>query len=260
MNTTIFPITAFQDNYLWLFHEPESNRAVVVDPGDAEPVEAALEKFNLILDTILLTHHHLDHTGGLEALCRKRQVRVIGPGKQRFPRVTHPVKAGDHFVAAELEFQVLDVPGHTSDHIAYYSNPGEEPPLLFCGDTLFAAGCGRLFEGTAEQMYQSLNKLGGLPDETRVFCAHEYTLDNLAFALAVEPESQQLKQRLKHVVALRNSGKPTVPSTIGEEKQTNPFMRPHMQSVRESVSNWQNSSLDNPVEVFAATRRWKDEF
>ncbi len=257
----IYTIEAFQDNYIWLFSHDASNSAAVVDPGDADPVIQALEEHNLTLDYILITHHHHDHTGGVNRLIRKYPNLVVyGPKSNHFQDVNQVMKEGDNVELNGLHFEVLNVAGHTLDHIAYFARPTGEPPLLFCGDTLFAGGCGRVFEGTPQQMYGSLQKLTELPPETRVFCAHEYTLANLTFAKAVEPDNRALLERYDDAHQLRQSGKPTVPSAIGIELETNPFLRCQSQAVKDSAERFAGHHLDDEVNVFKTIRAWKDNF
>ena len=259
MSLIVETIPAFQDNYLWLFFRPEDRKGWVVDPGDATPVLNRLRELDCDLVGILVTHQHPDHIGGIPQLLEHYpDIPVVGPAD--IPLVSQPVKEGDCVTAAGTEFEVLAVPGHTLNHLAFYAKAGSDTPLLFCGDTLFAGGCGRLFEGTPEQMYSSLNKLAALPDNTQVYCAHEYTLANLAFAQAVEPENPALKTRVEQANALRNQQIPTVPSTIGLEKQTNPFLRTASQELRMNVSEHTGINPADPVGLFAATRRWKDNF
>jgi hydroxyacylglutathione hydrolase len=256
----VIPIPAFRDNYLWLFHRPGDSRAYVVDPGDARPVAAALAEHGLSLAGILITHHHPDHIGGIDALLRQWPVPVYGPAGGTVPQVTQPV--GDEVwltLDNQLTFRVMAVPGHTLDHIAYYCEQ-TEGPVLFCGDTLFAGGCGRLFEGTAAQMYASLTTLRRLPNTTRVYCAHEYTLANLAFARAVESDNRALSDRIKNEQAKRERGEPTVPSTIGLEKTTNPFLRCDHDSVKQAAEAHSGQTLHAPEQVLAAVRQWKDSF
>lgn len=251
------PIPAFQDNYIWCLDDGE--RAVVVDPGEAEPVIETLRERGLRLGAILVTHHHFDHVGGIGQLLDWQQVPVYGP-EVSSPHVDHPLQPGDRFQLFDVEFRVIAVPGHTLDHIALYAEHFPGGPALFCGDTLFAAGCGRLFEGSPEQMFQSLGRLAELPRETQVFCAHEYTLNNLRFAAAVEPDNEQLMHRRREMERLRAGKQPTVPSRLADELATNPFLRCAEPSVRAAAANYANMDDLSAVETFAAVRRWKDDF
>lgn len=256
----VIPVPAFNDNYLWLFHRHGDTRAYVVDPGDAGPVEAALQERNLDLGAILITHHHLDHIGGIDKLLESRDIPVYGPAAGSVPQVTKGLTEGDKLVLDEgLEFQVLAVPGHTLDHLAYFSESSDSP-VLFCGDTLFAAGCGRLFEGSAEQMHQSLGKLRQLPDNTLVYCAHEYTMSNLKFAVAVDGDNVQLKKRIDIEQAKRDREQPTVPSTIALEKSTNPFLRWDDPAIKAAAESYLGRQLNSEAEVLGAIREWKDNF
>lgn len=249
----IVPISALKDNYIWTLRD--AKHAAVVDPGEAGPVLDYLAREQLTLVAILATHHHPDHVGGIDALLKQRMVPVFGPRKEPIPGMTHPVTEGDSVSIPELgaSFSVLDIPGHTRAHVAYYGLDS-----LFCGDTLFACGCGRLFEGTAEQMYASLQKLLALPDETKVYCGHEYTLANIQFARAVEPHNEALAAREADEQKLRAVGKPTLPSTVGREKATNPFLRCLEPAVIDSANKYLGSRLTDPVRVFAAIRDWKN--
>ncbi|MEO8936623.1 MAG: hydroxyacylglutathione hydrolase [Burkholderiaceae bacterium] len=260
---TVVPVNAFKDNYLWLLCR--GGDAVVVDPGDAGPVEEALADRGLTLRAILLTHHHADHVGGVRALLASRpSLPVYGPAGEAIAGVTVRLEEGDRVVigAPALSFDVIDVPGHTRGHIAYFQrrDAGTTTPLLFCGDTLFAAGCGRLFEGTAAQMHASLSKLAALPPSTRVYCAHEYTLSNLRFARAVEPDSAALASRIVDADATRARGEPTIPSTIALERSTNPFLRTAEPPVRAAVERHSPGASSSQVATFAALRQWKDTF
>ena len=254
----IQPIPAFDDNYIWLLADPDSRAACVVDPGDAAPVIGVLEAQGLELVSVLVTHHHFDHVGGLPDLAEKYSPLVYGPENPAIEGIHKRLGSGDQIQVLGVDFQVICVPGHTLDHIAYF-HKGDEP-LLFCGDTLFAGGCGRLFEGTPGQMHKSLDSLAQLPDETRVYCAHEYTLANLRFASAVEPENEQVAARLKRAQHLRNQGEPTVPSTIAEERATNPFLRCEVAAVQDNLRREARLTGTAPAEVFASVRAWKDVF
>ncbi len=259
----IQPILAFTDNYIWMFTDPENRHACIVDPGDAAPVIAVLEARKLELATILLTHHHQDHTGGVRALLdRYSEVSVYGPYSDKISTVTMPLLNNATIEVFGRSFTVITVPGHTLDHIAYYSTSVgiDEPGVLFCGDTLFAAGCGRLFEGDPQTMYESLQKLAALPESTLVFCAHEYTLANLGFAHAVEPRNEDILRRIEQSGSARDNRMPTLPSNMGLELRTNPFLRCHNKVVRASASSHRGISNDSEVGIFAALRQWKDNF
>ncbi len=254
MNLLALP--AFADNYIWMLHD--GARAVVVDPGDAAPVVDALERLQLQLAGILVTHHHADHTGGVDALRPRLQGPVYGPARERIPEPFVALKEGDTLQILDLNFRVIDVPGHTSGHIAYAEDSADSP-LLFCGDTLFSAGCGRLFEGTPAQMHQSLSKLAALPASTRVCCTHEYTLSNLRFAAAVEPDSSAIQAHQRHCESLRAEGLPTLPSSMALERRINPFLRCNEPAVVRAVQA-QGEVHDSPVDVLAALRGWKNRF
>ncbi len=255
----VHPVPAFSDNYLWVIHD--GRHAALVDPGDAQPVIDYLTANDLTLTAILCTHHHADHVGGVEAILDFLRLRdaipVYGPASERIPARTRALHEGDHISLPELglDFDVLDVPGHTAGHIAYYGHD-----LLFCGDTLFACGCGRLFEGTPAQMTNSLAKLKRLPGQTKVFCAHEYTMANIKFAEAVEPVNADLKLRKAFCAAKRHRNEPTVPSTIALELATNPFLRWDSEAVIAAAEKRAGHALKADNEVFAVIREWKNNF
>ncbi len=256
----VTPIPAFTDNYIWCLTRPGHSGAVVVDPGDGEAVLAALEKRQLVLEGVLITHHHFDHTGGLDRLLEHTPVPVYGPANPQIPQVSTQLREGDHIEVLGVDWEVIEVPGHTLDHIAFFGTPEGGEPCLFCGDTLFAGGCGRLFEGNPAMMVQSLDKLARLPGATRVFCAHEYTMANLAFAAAVEPGNAALQSRIEHDQGRRDDDLPTVPSTVALELATNPFLRCAEADVAAQMQSRDNVDPEDTVAVFAAVRGWKDNF
>src|SRR5688500_10227543 len=257
----IVPVRAFSDNYIWVIRD--HYHAAVVDPGDASPVLDYLRQEKLQLVAILNTHHHNDHVGGNAGLLREFKVPVYGPEHESIPTVTQPLRECDkeseegcvYLPELSLSLSVLDIPGHTAGHIAYYG-----ANLLFCGDTLFACGCGRLFEGTARQMVNSLEKLADLPRETLIYCGHEYTLNNIRFARVVEPGNKALAERERGVEKLRKQNTPTLPSNIAIEKATNPFLRCDEPEVIRIASNYAGKSLSDHVSVFSALRDWKNHF
>lgn len=263
----LLALPAFDDNYLWMLHD--GVQALVVDPGDAAPVLQALNSHSLRLAGILVTHHHGDHIGGLATLREHApDAPIYAPAEEvasgRIGICTQAVRGGERLALLGLEIEVIDVPGHTAGHIAYFSSPAGEAPLLFCGDTLFSGGCGRLFEGTPAQMLASLQRLAALPDETRVCCAHEYTLSNLRFARTVEPGNAALAAYEQHCQRLRSEGKPTLPAQLASERAINPFLRCEQAEVQASVRDWQQAQSQAPatdlVTLFAGLRQWKNEF
>ena len=251
----IIPIPAFRDNYIWTL--VQGQHAVCVDPGDATPVLAFLQQRGLSLSAILNTHHHWDHTGGNTVLINRSTIPLYGPKHEAIEGLTHKLSEGDEITLTEigLQLRVLDIPGHTAGHIALYNDD-----MLFCGDTLFACGCGRLFEGTPEQMSASLEKLARLNKNTKIYCGHEYTLANITFAKAVEPANKNITDREKREAAKRVANQPTLPSTIGEELETNPFLRCAEPAVIEAAEKYAGKSLNNKIAVFAALREWKNNF
>jgi hydroxyacylglutathione hydrolase len=255
--TQVIPVSAFTDNYIWLIPlGGESRRAAIVDPGEAAPVLAALDELGLEAAAILITHHHADHCGGVAELVAHRAMPVYGPARGRIRGVDHPVRDGEEVVLdGALRLSALEVPGHTLDHVAY-AGAG----LLLCGDTLFSAGCGRLFEGTPGQMLGSLRRLAGLPAETRLYCGHEYTVANLAFASWLEPGNAAVAERMAEARRLRAERRPTLPSTVGEELRVNPFLRCGEPGVIRAAERAAGRALSNEQEVFAVIRRLKDEF
>lgn len=251
---TVKALEAFDDNYIWLIQH--DNDAWVVDPGDASVVNAYLQANTLTLRGILITHHHADHTGGINKLTAHRTVPVYGPQSTKIPSITHPLTDGATFAIGATNMSVIGVPGHTLDHIAYYT-----PGALFCGDTLFSAGCGRLFEGDPAMMLQSLQKLAQLPTDTLIYPAHEYTAANLRFASAVEPDNADVAQRSIDVTELRAVGRPSLPVTLAAELSYNPFLRYSEQSVISMAKQFDsNLNSNDEVAVFAAIRGWKDQF
>ena len=257
----LIALPAFSDNYLWLWQQDQL--AVVVDPGDAAPVLQALADHGLTLAAILVTHHHADHVGGVRELHLATGAQVFGPAHEEVPAPFTPVMHGDHLELLGQTVAVLDVPGHTAGHVAYFLPNAPHSPVLFCGDTLFSGGCGRIFEGTPAQMLASLDSLAALPPTTRVCCAHEYTLSNLRFALAVEPSNTDLQTYMAQCQQLRAQGTPTLPAQLGTELQINPFLRARHPRVRHAVAQHAGlSALEqtDDVAVFAALREWKNDF
>lgn len=256
----ITALPAFSDNYIWLLRDEQHRRCAVVDPGDAAPVERWLDANPAwTLSDILVTHHHHDHTGGVAALKARTGARVYGPATETIPALDTALEDESRLDVLGLELRVLLVPGHTAGHIAYVHDAPDQP-LVFSGDTLFAGGCGRLFEGTPEQMHRSLAPLAALTDETLVYCAHEYTLSNLRFAREVEPTNDALATRFAEVTALRNRNAITLPSNLAMERATNPFLRAGETLIKEKMQERAGAVLDSETAVFAAIRAWKDHF
>lgn len=252
----VTPVPAFKDNYIWLIRSADGRQGALVDPGDARPVFDVLQQERITPVAILITHHHMDHTGGIRSLlARYPQLPVFGPSGEAIPGMTRRLKEGDTVTLTTLnaQFRVLEVPGHTAGHIAYYGEGA-----LFCGDTLFTAGCGRLFEGTPVQMHASLSKISALPADTLVYCAHEYTLENIAFAKWVEPHNPDLLQREKDARAQRQNHEPTVPSPLALEQKTNPFLRFDVPQVIQAAEQFAGRPLGSAAEVFGTVRYWKD--
>ena len=253
----LIPLPAFTDNYIWMLHD--GRKALVVDPGDSQPVLDALQHEGVELHGILVTHHHDDHTGGVEALREATGARVFGPEREPMPEPIQRQADESCVRLLDLNFQVIAVPGHTAGHIAYYAEIDNDAPVLFCGDTLFSGGCGRLFEGTADQMQASLHRLAALPGATRVCCAHEYTLSNLKFAREVEPDNLQLTAYQGQCLALRESGQPTLPSTIKVERQINPFLRSEQPTIVASANRFDATGTVQHG-AFATLRQWKNQY
>jgi hydroxyacylglutathione hydrolase len=257
----IHTIPAFVDNYFWLIQPTTQSKAVyIVDPGIAKPVCDYLEQYDLALEGILLTHHHHDHIDGAVELQETFGVPIYGPDSNRIPQVTKYLYKGDYLLLGALDARILALPGHTLDHIAYFIETPESPPLLFSGDTLFAVGCGRLFDGTAPLLYQALQTIAALPDDTLIYGGHEYTLANIRFALTIEPQNADLKARQLIETQKRAQGIATLPTQLEQERRTNPFLRCHLNSVRTSVERLINTTLTTDVDVFTSLRLLKDRF
>jgi hydroxyacylglutathione hydrolase len=250
---TLIPLPAFEDNYIWVLHD--ARHAVAVDPGDPAPLVAFLNAHRLALAAVLITHHHRDHTGGSTLLRQRYDCAIYGPENPRIPAITHRVHGGDTVTIPELglHFEVLATPGHTLDHLSYIGQG-----CLFCGDTVFGCGCGKLFEGSPAMMATSLDAILTLPDSTRVCCAHEYTLSNIDFAKTVDGDNPALLERERSDRALRARGQPTVPSTLALEKATNPFLRFHTPDMKAFAARYLNRPDPKPAEVFGAIRAAKD--
>lgn len=256
----IHALHAFSDNYIWLLQDLSTRTCAVVDPGDAAPVLAWLEEHpGWRMTDILITHHHHDHVGGVAQIKQVTGARVCGPAHETIPARDVALVDNDRVSVLDLDFTVHAVPGHTLGHIAFYHDDAARP-VLFCGDTLFAAGCGRLFEGTPQQMHTSLERLAALPDATLIYCAHEYTLSNLRFAHAVEPENTDIAERLAQVTQWRAENRISLPSNLALERRTNPFLRTRETSVKEKMDERNGSTHASQTEVFATLRAWKDKF
>lgn len=251
----VIPVKAFNDNYIWLIRPAESNSVIIIDPGDETPVFEALETHGLVPAAIFCTHGCHDHMGGIAALCSRFELPVYGSPKEKVAAVTHNVQQDDVIELLGLSFRVIDVPGHTSGHVAFYGHG-----MVFCGDSLFSAGCGRLYTHRPDLMFESLQKLSKLPANTLVYCAHEYTLDNLAFAETVEPDNGVIRSYIDEIAQKRHSGKPSLPSTIAKELDINPFLRTREPSIQAAASEFNRQPLASEADVFAALRRWKDGF
>ena len=260
LNVTAIP--AFMDNYIWCIFDDHSRQAIIVDPGSAQPVLAFLASKQLQLSAVFITHHHPDHTGGVNQLKAKFDCSVYGYQHAKFKHIDQTFIDGDRFSLLGTSFTVYEVPGHTLDHIAFYSASDDthSKPWLFCGDTLFSGGCGRLFEGSAEQMQASLNTLSKLPETSEIYCAHEYTIANLTFALSLMPENRHLQRYMNECKEKRDRQEPTIPSTIATELKINPFLRSHDQALIQAISALNPGLALTPTNIFSETRKAKDRF
>jgi hydroxyacylglutathione hydrolase len=248
----ILPLPAFNDNYIWLLYDEITHDAWAVDPGDATPVIKTLKQYDLHLKGILVTHHHHDHTDGIASLL-KYTTDIFGSHISAIPHITHPVKEGDQINSSFFKLTVTEIPGHTLDHIAFHNED-----IIFCGDTLFSMGCGKVFEGTPAQMYHSLNKLSQLSEQASIYCGHEYTLANLAFAQMVEPSNTDLSDKINAIKTQRAAGLPSLPAPLSIEKKLNPFLRCDQPSIISAVETHYHKKLNNPVDVFSHLRAWKN--
>ena len=252
---SVKPIKAYQDNYIWLVSTNEGS--IVVDPGESKKILNLIDNNEIDLKGVLITHHHFDHTNGLSDLLNKRGLEVYGP-ENNVNGINNIVKNNDKFTVIGIDFEVIEIPGHTLDHIAFYSfNSGE--PILFCGDTLFSGGCGRVFEGTFDQMFIALKKISKYPKETKIFCGHEYTLSNLKFALAVDENNEDLIEEYDNIKNIVDSGNPSLPTILEKELKINPFLRCDNHHIKNKIVSKFNTS-DDEFEVFCALRQWKDNF
>ena len=251
---SVEPIKAYTDNYIWLVSTNEGS--IVVDPGESKEILNLIDTNKIDLKGVLITHHHYDHTNGLLDLTNKMNLEVYGP--EKIEGINNIVKESDKFSIIGIDFEVIEIPGHTLDHLAFYSF-NDEDPILFCGDTLFAGGCGRVFEGTFEQMFRSLKKISNYPKETKVFCGHEYTLSNLKFALEVDKDNKDLIYEFNNIEKLTSSGIPSLPTNLNRELKMNPFLRCHDIDIKNKVIE-KFDIIDDELEIFTALRKWKDNF
>lgn len=249
----------FHDNYIWLLVNNEKSTVVAVDPGDSSSLEIFLQNNDLVLTDILLTHHHADHIGGVEELSKHYQVRVYGPAQENICGVTNPLYDNQEIFLKNIDtyFKVLSIPGHTLGHIAYYNSKNH---ILFCGDTLFSAGCGRIFEGTAQQMYESLQKINKLPDDTFIYCTHEYTLNNLKFAESIEPDNSDIKNKISEIRNMLEKGQTSLPSKLIDERKFNPFLRCNSASLVKNLQDIMQRKFDDDLQIFTCLRKLKDNF
>ena len=248
-------IKAFSDNYIWLVSTNEGS--IVIDPGESKNIQKLIDEKSIDLKGVLITHHHYDHTNGLEDLLEKNSIDVYGP-ENNINGINYRVNNKDKISIIGIEFEVISIPGHTLDHIGFYSRNNNNP-ILFCGDTLFAGGCGRVFEGTYKQMFDALKKISALPKNTNIYSGHEYTLSNLKFALEVDSENSDLKQEYENVLEKVNSDIPTLPTTLNKELKVNPFLRCDNLSIQKKIAEKFNIS-GGELEIFTALRKWKDNF
>lgn len=256
MSTMIVPISALKDNYIWCIQDPIMHNAWVVDPGDAQPVIHYLHQHHLLLSGILITHHHADHSAGVPELLRYAgDVPVFGAHNSSTRFISYPVREGERIDFNGWLFTVLAIPGHTLDHVAYHG-----AGILFCGDTLFSAGCGKIFEGDAKMMYHSMSQLQALDDQTKIYCGHEYTLSNLSFAQHVDPQNKYITQKIQLVKSIIKKGGCTLPALLADEKKVNPFLRCDVPEIIVAVEKQAGKKLDNPVDVFHYLREWKNSF
>ena len=251
---SVEPIKAYTDNYIWLVSTNEGS--IVVDPGESEEILNLIDSNKIDLKGVLITHHHYDHTNGLLDLTKKMNLEVYGPKK--IEGINNIVKESDKFSLIGIDFEVIEIPGHTLDHLAFYSSNNKDP-VLFCGDTLFAGGCGRVFEGTFEQMFKSLKKISNYPKETKIFCGHEYTLSNLKFALEVDEDNKELADEYINVKKLISSDIPSLPTNLNKELKVNPFLRCNEINIKNKVID-KFDIIDDELEIFTALRKWKDNF
>ena len=251
---SVEPIKAYTDNYIWLVSTNEGS--IVVDPGESKEILNLVDSNKIDLKGVLITHHHYDHTNGLIDLTNKMNLEVYGPKK--IEGINNIVKESDKFSLIGIDFEVIEIPGHTMDHLAFYSSNNRDP-ILFCGDTLFAGGCGRVFEGTFEQMFKSLKKISNYPKETKIFCGHEYTLSNLKFALEFDKDNKQLQDEYINVKKLISSDIPSLPTNLNKELKVNPFLRCDEINIKNKVID-KFDIIDDELEIFTALRKWKDNF
>lgn len=254
---SVHAIPALKDNYIWLITSKDQQHVLIVDPGDAEPVIHHLEHYKLTPAAILITHHHYDHTDGIQDLVARYQLPVYGPASEAVALMSHPLSNVDKLTVTSHfpDFAVINIAGHTTGHIAYLTED-----CLFCGDTLFGAGCGRILGGTAEQLFESLQWIASLPKQTKIFCAHEYTAANLRFAATIEPNNVAIQQRIRDTQILRQKDKPSLPSTLALELKTNPFLRCDQPEVIQAAQHFSDHAMASPIDVFKTLRAWKDKF